>query len=65
VINCVLTGYSNAKAEAHNRTAKLVARTARGLANPGHQKQRVRMATTRHARRAARRCRSQTVARPP
>lgn len=29
VISAVLTGYSNAKAEAHNRTAKLVARAAR------------------------------------
>ena len=34
VIDAVLTGYSNAKAEAHNRTAKLVARNARGFANP-------------------------------
>jgi len=65
VINAVLTGYSNAKAEAHNRTAKLVARTARGFASPEHQKQRVQMATTRKLRLAIRRCRSQTVARPP
>lgn len=50
VIDAVLTGYSNAKAEAHNRTAKLVARTARGFANPGNQARRVRMATTRAAR---------------
>ncbi|HEY5989784.1 MAG TPA: ISL3 family transposase [Streptosporangiaceae bacterium] len=50
VIDAVLTGYSNAKAEAHNRTAKLVARTARGFANPGNQARRVRMATTRSAR---------------
>jgi transposase len=50
VIDAVLTGYSNAKAEAHNRTAKLVARTARGFANPGNQARRVRMATTRTAR---------------
>ena len=33
VVDAVLTGYSNAKAEAHNRTAKLVARNARGFAN--------------------------------
>lgn len=64
VINAVLTGYSNAKAEAHNRTAKLVARTARGLTNPEHQKRRVMMATTRQARRAIHR-RSHNVARPP
>ena len=51
VIDAVLTGYSNAKAEAHNRTAKLVARNARGFANPGNQARRVRMATTRAARR--------------
>ena len=51
VIDAILTGYSNAKAEAHNRTAKLVARNARGFANPGNQARRVRMATTRAARR--------------
>jgi transposase len=50
VIDAVLTGYSNAKAEAHNRTAKLVARTARGFANPANQARRIRMATTRAAR---------------
>src|SRR5437899_2662285 len=50
VIDAVLTSYSNAKAEAHNRTAKLVARNARGFANPGNQARRVRMATTRAAR---------------
>jgi len=50
VIDAVLTGYSNAKAEAHNRTAKMVARTARGFANPRNQARRVRMATTRRAR---------------
>ena len=50
VIDAVLTGYSNAKAEAHNRTAKLVARNARGFANPANQARRVRMATTRAAR---------------
>ena len=50
VIDAVLTGYSNAKAEAHNRTAKMVARTARGFANPENQARRVRMATTRAAR---------------
>jgi transposase len=50
VIDAVLTGYSNAKAEAHNRTAKLIARTARGFANPANQARRVRMATTRSAR---------------
>ena len=50
VIDAVLTGYSNAKAEAHNRTAKLIARTARGFANPLNQARRVRMATTRTAR---------------
>ena len=44
--------YSNAKAEAHNRTAKLVARNARGFANPHNQARRVRMATTRTARQA-------------
>lgn len=52
VIDAVLTGYSNAKAEAHNRTAKLVARNARGFANPQNQARRVRMATTRTARQA-------------
>ena len=52
VIDAVLTGYSNAKAEAHNRTAKLAARNARGFANPENQIRRVRMATTRAARRA-------------
>jgi transposase len=50
VIDAVLTGYSNAKAEAHNRTAKLIARTARGFANPRNQARRVRMATTRTTR---------------
>jgi transposase len=68
VTDAVLTGYSNAKAEAHNRTAKLVARNARGFANPGNQARRVRMATTRAARQARRprpRRRSQTVARAP
>ena len=55
VIDAVLTGYSNAKAEAHNRTAKMVARTARGFANPENQDRRVRMATTRAARRRQRR----------
>lgn len=50
VIDAILTGYSNAKAEAHNRTAKLIARTARGFANPRNQDRRVRMATTRAAR---------------
>jgi hypothetical protein len=50
VIDAVLTGYS--KAEAHNRTAKLVARNARGFANPANQARRVRMATTRAARQA-------------
>ncbi|MGH3402994.1 MAG: ISL3 family transposase, partial [Streptosporangiaceae bacterium] len=64
VINAVLTGYSNAKSEAHNRTAKLVARTARGFACPENQKQRVHMATTRKLRRDIRRCRSQNVAGP-
>jgi hypothetical protein len=54
VIDAVLSGYSNAKAEAHNRTAKLVARTARGFANPANQARRVRMATTRSARRQSR-----------
>ena len=44
------TTQSNAKAEAHNRTAKLVARNARGFANPRNQARRVRMATTRAAR---------------
>ena len=34
VIDAVLTGYSNAKAEAHNRTAKLVARNAPGIRQP-------------------------------
>ena len=66
VIDAVLTGYSNAKAEAHNRTAKLVARNARGFANPQNQIPRVRMATTRAARQARkepRRSRSRTVAR--
>ena len=52
VIDAVLTGYSNAKAEAHNRTAKLVARNARGFANPQNQARRVRMATTRTSRQA-------------
>jgi transposase len=68
VTDAVLTGYSNAKAEAHNRTAKLVARNARGFANPGNQARRVRMATTRtarQARRTARRRQSRTVARAP
>ena len=62
----MLTGYSNAKAEAHNRTAKMVARTARGFANPKNQARRVRMATTRTARQArqqTRRRQSRTVAR--
>jgi transposase len=54
VIDAVLTGYSNAKAEAHNRTAKLVARNARGFANPENQARRVRMATTRTARQTTR-----------
>jgi len=66
VTDAVLTGYSNAKAEAHNRTAKLVARNARGFANPENQARRVRMATTRtvrHARREPRRSGSRTVAR--
>jgi transposase len=66
VIDAVLTGYSNAKAEAHNRTAKLVARNARGFANPENQARRVRMATTRAARQArqeTRRRPSPTVAR--
>ena len=65
VIDAVLTGYSNAKAEAHNRTAKLVARNARGFANPQNQARRVRMATTRaarHARKEPRRRRSRSVA---
>jgi transposase len=65
VIDAVLTGYSNAKAEAHNRTAKMVARTARGFANPKNQARRVRMATTRTARQArqqTRRRQSRTVA---
>jgi transposase len=68
VIDAVLTGYSNAKAEAHNRTAKLVARNARGFANPGNQARRVRMATTRAARQArqkTRRRRSRILARAP
>ena len=43
---------SNAKAEAHNRTTKLVARNACGFANPQNQIRRVRMATTRAARQA-------------
>jgi transposase len=55
VIDAVLTGYSNAKAEAHNRTAKMVARTARGFANPENQARRVRMATTCGARLGTRR----------
>jgi transposase len=55
VIDAVLTGYSNAKAEAHNRTAKMVARNARGFANPGNQARRVRMATTRATRQARQR----------
>jgi len=55
VIDAVLTGYPNAKAEAHNRTAKMVARTARGFANPENQARRVRMATTRGARLGIRR----------
>jgi transposase len=55
VIDAVLTGHSNAKAEAHNRTAKMVARTARGFANPENQARRVRMATTRGARLGTRR----------
>jgi transposase len=68
VIDAVLTGYSNARAEAHNRTAKLVARNARGFANPGNQARRVRMATTRTARQVRHRrprWRSRTVARSP
>jgi transposase len=68
VIDAVLTGYSNAKAEAHNRTAKLVARNARGFASPGNQARRVRMATTRAARQALRKPRrrsSRIVARAP
>jgi transposase len=64
VIDAVLTSYSNAKAEAHNRTAKMVARTARGFANPRNQARRVRMATTRAARHARRR-RSREAARAP
>ena len=66
VIDAVLTGYSNAKAEAHNRTAKLVARNARGFANPRNQARRVRMATTRaarHARTEPRRSRSRKATR--
>ena len=66
VVDAVLTGYSNAKAEAHNRTAKLVARNARGFANSANQARRVRMATTRAARQARRKTRrrpSRTVAR--
>jgi hypothetical protein len=55
VIDAVLTGYSNAKAEAHNRTAKMVARTARGFASLGTQARRVRMATTQTARQAPQR----------
>jgi len=68
VIDAVLTGHSNAKAEAHNRTAKMVARTARGFANPGNQARRVRMATTRATRQARQRRprrRSREVARAP
>ena len=68
VIDAVLTGYSNAKAEAHNRTAKMVARNARGFANPGNQARRVRMATTRATRQARQRRsrrRSREVARAP
>ena len=60
------TGDVRPKAEAHNRTAKLVARNARGFANPQNQARRVRMATTRtarHARREPRRSGSRTVAR--
>jgi transposase len=64
VIDAVLTGYSNAKAEAHNRTAKMVARTARGFANPENQARRVRMAATRKARLSTRRTRPGTQ-RPP
>jgi transposase len=68
VIDAVLTGISNAKAEAHNRTAKLVARTARGFANPENQARRVRMATTRGARlgiRRRKRPRSRRATTPP
>jgi transposase len=68
VIDAVLTGYSNAKAEAHNRTAKMTARIARGFANPETQARRVRMATTRAARhpnRRRQRRRSREVARAP
>ncbi|MGH3267486.1 MAG: ISL3 family transposase, partial [Trebonia sp.] len=65
VIDAVLTGYSNAKAEAHNRTAKMVARTARGFANPRNQARRVRMATTRAARRRQSGRRSREAARSP
>jgi hypothetical protein len=64
-----VTGYhSNAKAEAHNRTAKMVARTARGFANPHNQARCVRMATTRaarQARRSAQRRRPREAARGP
>jgi len=46
----VIKSGPNAKAEARNRTAKLVARTVRGFANPENQSRRIRMATTRTAR---------------
>jgi len=68
VIDAVLTGYSNAKAEAHNRTAKMVARTARGFASPQNQARRVRMATTRATRlgrREPQHRRARSVARAP
>jgi len=64
-----VTGYhSNAKTEAHNQIAEMVARTARGFANPHNQARCVRMATTRaarQARRSAQRRRPREAARGP
>jgi transposase len=50
VIDAVLAGYSNAKAEAHKCTAKHLAGNARGFANPKNKARRIRMATTCIAR---------------
>jgi transposase len=51
IVTAILTGVTNATSESLNRLAKLEARMAYGLRNPGNQRRRVRTACTRGTRR--------------
>jgi transposase len=53
ILAAIVTNYSNARSEGHNRLAKHDGRNAFGFRNPVNQRRRIRWACTRQYRRQA------------